>query len=59
MVVVVPGAVVVVVEAPEAAVIRLVIVEAGGLGTFAPADTKAMVIIWLLANLTWSGLPLT
>jgi hypothetical protein len=52
------GAVVVVVEAPEAAVIRLVMVDAGGLGTLASADTKAMVIICPLANLTCLGSPL-
>jgi hypothetical protein len=57
-VVAVLGAVVVVVEAPEAAVIRLVMVDAGGLGTLASADTKAMVIICPLANLTCLGSPL-
>lgn len=55
----VPGAVVVVVEAPEAAVIKLVMVDAGGLGTLASADTKAMVIICPLAKWTWVGFPLT
>ncbi|HEX4216744.1 MAG TPA: hypothetical protein VHZ02_00115 [Acidimicrobiales bacterium] len=58
VVVVVRGVVVVVVDVPETALRRALIVECEGFGTRAPAGRKPTVINWALANFTSPGFPL-
>jgi hypothetical protein len=58
VVVVVGGVVVVVDDAPETALMRAVMVEGEGFGTWAPAGRKPTVISWALASLSSVGLPL-